>query len=1425
MVSFAVVGSERDSDLPQRLGRYQVIRRLGTGGMAEVFLARARGAEGIDKLLVLKRVLPTFARNPKFIAMFTAEAQVAVRLNHPNIVQVYAFEQMRDQFLLAMEYVDGLDLGRLVSSSRRQGKRLPHALAAYVCMEVAKGLDYAHKRQDEEGRLLEIVHRDVSPQNILLSHEGVVKVADFGIAKARLVSEETGVIKGKFAYMSPEQASGRPVDRRSDVYSLGVVLAEMLMHRPMHQGYQGLEVLERVREGLLTWPAEVDPSVPHELDTIVRRALAFDPEDRFQSARSMASELARYLHGLEEPVESEALERFIEQVAPRPRSQSASIRISTVPTLQTEVAGRSEHREPRQVVVVSGVFQDDLAEASPEEAAIGKRARDMLREMAFKGSALLRWPEGEGGRVFRLVVGATTPSVQDPLRAVSLAFDVKEAFEGLSADLLHSPRIALGVARGRVAVVRRARGQPTLEPLDSVFRVADQLARHAPPSEVLVTGEVRRMVRRHYAFHEERSLEVPVQEGSGERSVRAHRLRGARTRAERTADALGALRAGGIVGREEHIQELLDAYRHAIESSRTHHVLVIGELGVGKSTLVAAAIEAMEPPPRLLHVECTFATRDAPYAACVALVREAARIPEEADEEQSRNLLRDAVARWFPEEGSRREEVRQGLERLLLPARGEQSRRGDEVERERQVTRALERMLLAVARDGPTVVWVDDLQWIDNPSLGFVRSVAQRPFEVPVLAIFSGQPESAVEKALSTVPRIQLGELPPQARAELVRRAFARAFPGAIPSEALQRLVLDKAGGNPFFVGELVEALLERGAVRIEPSGEGDGSRIELSGTASPTLPTTLEGVVGARLAALPPEQSEALQWLAVADPGFPIDSLEELAERELRDAVEELTRRGLLSRDEEGRVDFSTSLVRQVAYQQIDPQRRRRMHRRVARLLSREEERLAAPARVAAHWKQAGDRLRAAEAYLRAAEAARHVHSNQEALRFYGEALRLLPANDPQRFETLAQREEILRGLGRDAGLRERELRAMLQAAEACGLAEHLALAHARWARWALDQADAARAADHLPRALSAAREADEISLQVEVLRLMAELEQLRGHPEQALQHGEEALRLVGTSRMRLAERGAVLLQQASLLRLLGQADESVAAIVEALVVFRRLGRKREESLALNRLGIALAARGDYEDALALFRASIRIDRDIGDRFHLARKLSNVAQLYAELGEADRALTFARRAERVLQTFEDPQARADVLCALAEQLVEHGHLEEAAGHLDRARRCAEATGDPYDLARERLVRAALERARGDMPRMAEAAEEAVEEARRGGVLAFELQGLALQAEALARLGMPERAERRLQEVMARLQRGQHLEQAERVYGALGRASAALAGRPAAEEARRLAAARLRARAERLSTESVRTRYLERPLLRGALEGAGPEQA
>src|SRR5689334_20220670 len=205
----------------EAFGKYQLIRRLGHGGMAEVFLAREPLAEGLAKILVIKKIHPAFAQAPQFRQMFEDEAKVAVNLNHPNIVQTFGYGLIGPTYYLAMEHVDGIDLLRLLNGAVKAKQRIPFGLCGYLGQQIAKGLDYAHRKADEYGEPLGIVHRDISPQNVLVSWDGMVKIVDFGIARARHVREEENVVKGKFAYMSPEQASGQPVDPRSDIFSTG----------------------------------------------------------------------------------------------------------------------------------------------------------------------------------------------------------------------------------------------------------------------------------------------------------------------------------------------------------------------------------------------------------------------------------------------------------------------------------------------------------------------------------------------------------------------------------------------------------------------------------------------------------------------------------------------------------------------------------------------------------------------------------------------------------------------------------------------------------------------------------------------------------------------------------------------------------------------------------------------------------------------------------------------------------------------------------------------------------------------------------------------------------------------------------------------------------------------------------------------------
>ncbi len=286
--------------MAEAFGKYELVRRLAFGGMAELFLARLSGAEGFEKRLVLKRILPQFCADPAFVKMFIDEAVVAGRLSHPNLVQVHDFGDVAGVYFIAMEHVDGVDLRHLLKAATERRELLSPAAVAAIGEGVARGLAYAHGFADERLGPLGIVHRDVSPHNVMVSRAGDVKVMDFGIAKAaaRATRTATGTIKGKVAYMAPEQAAGSPVDCRADEFALGLVLWECLTGERLFSGDSDLEMLQRVMSCQVRPPSSVRPEVPAALEAVVMRMLEREPERRFGDLGEVEQALAAFRFSL-----------------------------------------------------------------------------------------------------------------------------------------------------------------------------------------------------------------------------------------------------------------------------------------------------------------------------------------------------------------------------------------------------------------------------------------------------------------------------------------------------------------------------------------------------------------------------------------------------------------------------------------------------------------------------------------------------------------------------------------------------------------------------------------------------------------------------------------------------------------------------------------------------------------------------------------------------------------------------------------------------------------------------------------------------------------------------------------------------------------------------------------------------------------------
>ncbi len=362
--------------LLQPYGQYVLVRKLAEGGMAEIFLAKLLGTDGFERNVVIKRMLSNLSSLPDFVEMFREEARLAARLAHPNIIQIHELGFIDGCYYICMEYLAGEDFSTTLRQAGRKRQYTPMPITLRVLVDAARGLHFAHDFTNEQGEPLHIVHRDISPSNLYVTYQGQVKVLDFGIAKAasRLVQTRTGVVKGKYIYMAPEQAQGQEVDRRSDVFSLGVSLYESLTNVRPFARENDLAVLNALTQGDFQPPSLLRREIPPELEAVVLQAMALRPETRYATAADFADALEHGLRGRVPVASHKELAEYL-RVQFGDERFALKTRVPTLSTLKTQLAHQGTLPPAQPVVLAtSGVFPAYQPSAqrpsSPQMAAV-----------------------------------------------------------------------------------------------------------------------------------------------------------------------------------------------------------------------------------------------------------------------------------------------------------------------------------------------------------------------------------------------------------------------------------------------------------------------------------------------------------------------------------------------------------------------------------------------------------------------------------------------------------------------------------------------------------------------------------------------------------------------------------------------------------------------------------------------------------------------------------------------------------------------------------------------------------------------------------------------------------------------------------------------------------------------------------------------
>jgi eukaryotic-like serine/threonine-protein kinase len=1315
--------------IPKKLADFEIEAQLGTGGMAEVFLAKKRGAEGTYKRLVVKRILETHGSSQRFRTMFAEEAQLATRLNHPNIVQVYDFQDYgADGPLLSMEYVEGPDLKKLGRAARAKGKRLSPYIAAYIVSEVAKGLHYAHERKDEGGNPLDIVHRDVSPQNILLSFDGSVKIADFGIATANLFRQETGVLKGKTAYMSPEQAKTETVDRRSDIYSLGVVFHELLTGRPLHGAVEGKELLEAVRAGSVEPPNLYVRGVPPQLEAIVMKALELERDRRYATAREMSSAITHALFECQKLVDSQVLEaaiaEFVERsslplnVAQPLKGQRETHEAASTADSESHEGSASAHarprvgREVRHVSIVSlrihGRAEVEAALGKAQTSRLADQLRSILDDIAFKQGTRWTWEDEEsydgqtavtlGGA--RAVVGLTANPSRAASDAAWLAVLVHEAIsgacDGLAQRFLASVCIVRAVAEGR----RDGAGHLVQYTVHSpAEELATLLCLRTQPGHTWAAGGIFRLLRRDFVWNDAPSIELDTLAAPKmPAAMRVYSLERPLTRQEQKE--LLSLAPRDLVGRDAELADLHAAYHQSVTqlasggSGQTIARAVVGELGIGKTALVTTFLGELPPDARELHVECSPYRSELPFANAALWLRELSGVQNDDSAEQARQAIAEALGQ-IPGE-TKLADIIDRMTELVLGQLIEATDEADAALHRRLLSIGLRHIFARAARQSPVVMMVDGLQWIDLPSLDFLASMARRGDRLPILLLLVTRPEGRVLPSLEGIVRLDLVGLSTDNLQRLIE-AHVEASSGV--HEACGDLI-PRAAGNPFFLLEMVDSLLERGGLELKRAEADDKVTLVRvrAGSGADALPSTLEQLLADRLNELPVQERSLIDWLAVS--GCPLSegdlsALLDVDSQRLHEILSFLGTRGVVD-SRLGAVDVRHPLTRDVAYLALSANERTAMHRQLGeRLADSVNAKGLGAALVAKHLSSGGDSIRAADYYLEAAAMARLSFQLPLAARYYRSALEVLPSNDVRRLEPYSVLEEICRMQGRWRD-RKQYLESLRTSARQLGDPTWLATALIRHAQFEFDTGQFARCIALAKTGEEVASVAHSPMLRIQAQSLSAEARRDLGDMAGALGVSARALEAAARFDIQPRLKAEIFRTQATLLVRVGRVHEAIATHAEAVAVARQTGARRLEARAKSSLSYAVYVLGRYEDAITLALEAIRIDLSIGGRFQIAKTLSNIAQAYAALGELERAEGYFKRAVDAHERYEDQDCKADTLLCRADLLLQSDRSLDCRAVLRKLDALGGIHEGSYDAVHADIVRARLALNAGD---------------------------------------------------------------------------------------------------------------------------------
>jgi serine/threonine protein kinase/Tfp pilus assembly protein PilF len=1313
-----------------KIENFKLLKRIGKGGMAEVYLAKA-DYNGLKKIVALKKILQPLSSNDHFRETFRHEAGLSMELNHPNAVQVFEYGQTADgkHLYMIMEFINGVDLMNLMKTMKKENQTIEPGIAIFIISEVLKGLDYAHRLIGSDGQPLELVHRDVSPQNILLSFEGAVKVTDFGIAKAlNKKEEEEGVLRGKIHYMSPEQAYAKPLDKRSDIFSTGLILYEMLTGSNPYKQFKGTQALEKAKKAEIKPPSMLI-DIPIQLEKILQKTLSPQKENRYQNAREMQNDLSLYLHKLPVLYDSNKLISILDQTfSDKSKIKLAGLETPTINkksdsntdfgfTSETHT-GNFSIREKKNLVSM-------IIQVGGMKKALQRHNRDKvegeLENFMNMVEYILIKDKEQRYRSRRLtdnkllvVRGIPYTGEYDETELLMDAHKIKRDFKVYQEEVPEF-NIGIGVDRIKVSIVFN-KSSINWDILDNSERKLSLLSR-SNPNEIMVSAQIHSAARYNWKFEKIKNdfglYNYKIINLKSDHEIKKTRM------------------AKNTVGRSFALGRMQREFQESVKKSRFVIMPIIGDMGVGKTTLIQNFIQGIKNKNRVFSTEAKPFNSFSPFSLIISLLKDISRTRGGTGEDFA-NIIQKELKNLLSEKTLT--EIIKTLEILLDSEK--------EISREHNVgalvATALRRILKGFSNQGPVIAIFEDLQWADKKSQSVLNSLFENEkLKGRVFIILSVRDADDYSNTFHNKNSVKLPIKLTNFDDELTRKFVESRFENPQKAAPLIDRIVKMSEGNPFFINELLSFVVSKGF--CETTGDNSEKLVltrSISANFSLETSPTIDGIISSKLDNLSPENRRIIRLASIAGRTFYKKQLQQMVTQDVDQFLEEFEKRNFIRQmKESGRYTFVQKIMRDFAYSGLAEDDKHQGHLLMAEYLEQNEQKNYNAPVIAMHYEKGGNHEKAVEYYLQAAHHSKNLASNNEALNHYQKILELVGKNKEVKFHAHKDMVNIYRNLG----LRNKQL-VEIKNMETLALEENktkwLSEAQCRKLAYFQDIGEPRKTIELFDEVITNASNAQDEKTQIYAYYILARALVDLGEIDQSFEAVSKGMEIINKNPDIKYLKGNLLHIKANTYHYSGEDEKAIAAYEKALKIFRENNKRTEEATILMNLGFLSYIRGNYEKALSLYKKAYQIDISKGDRLYTGVKLSNIAQTQIALGNYSQARKVLQQAKRLCLATKDSGALSDTYFTIALLKLRTGNPAASMQFITEGLRIAREANSKIDEVRglQLWAQCQLEDMEGDYSEAFLKSEQLIKLAKNSKLPNSYIQGLRLKALTLLKM-------------------------------------------------------------------------------------------